>query len=146
MENNNMRVYVISDDKKKRCEGIINAAAAACGGVGAGVAQIPLADSAIITPIQIAMVVGIGKEFDLDLTESAAMAIIASMSSALVGRCVSAGLFGWFPIIGNVVNAATAVGLTELIGRIAMKKFAEDYYTHETIDVEDTSESPHEAV
>ena len=131
-------VYTITEDRKRKCEKIINTAAIACGGVGTGFAQLPFADSAIITPIQIAMVVNIGKEFDLDLTDSAALAIIGSLAGAIAGRSVSACMLGWFPVIGNFVNAATAAGLTEVIGHLAMKKFAEEINVErQTIDAEE---------
>ena len=131
-------VYTITEDRKKKCEKIINTAAIACGGVGTGFAQLPLADSAVITPIQIAMVVKIGKEFDLDLTDSGALAIIGGLAGAIAGRSVSACMLGWFPVVGNFVNAATAAGLTEVIGHLATKKFAEDINVeHKTIEAEE---------
>ncbi len=120
---------VISAAKREKCEKIIHTAAIACGGVGTGFAQLPLADSAIITPIQIAMIVNLGKEFGVEITDSMAMGIIGGLSGAIVGRCVSSVLFGWVPVVGNVVNTATAAGLTEAIGHLAMKKFEEDYST-----------------
>ncbi len=124
--------YLLPDvpkSKKERCEKIIHTAAIACGGVGTGFAQLPLADSAIITPIQIAMIVNLGKVFDREITDSMAVGIIGSLSGAILGRSVSAVLFGWFPVIGNMVNTATAVGLTEAIGHLAWKKFEEDYHS-----------------
>ena len=113
--------------KREKCEKIIHTAAIACGGVGTGFAQFPLADSAIITPIQIAMIVNLGKEFGVEITDSMAVGIIGGLSGAIVGRCVSSVLFGWVPVVGNVVNTATAAGLTEAIGHLAMKKFEDDY-------------------
>ena len=123
----------VPSSKKDKCEKIIHTAAIACGGVGTGFAQLPLADSAIITPIQIAMIVRIGKEFDLEITDSMALAIIGSLSSALVGRCVSSVMFGWFPVIGNIVNTATAAGLTEAIGHLALQKFEDEYRTGKNV-------------
>ena len=118
----------VPETMKEKCEKIIRTAAIACGGVGTGFAQLPLADSAIITPIQVAMIINIGKVYGRDITDSMATAIIGSLSSALTGRCISAVMFGWVPIIGNVVNTVTAAGLTAAIGHLAVKKFADEGY------------------
>ena len=113
--------------KKEKCKKIINAASVACGGIGTGFAQLPLADSALITPIQIMMIINIAKEFDVQVTESMATAIIGSLSGAVAGRCISCVMFGWFPVVGNLVNTATAAGLTKAIGHLALEKFSGDF-------------------
>ena len=108
-----------------KCNAIIHTAAVSCGGVGAGLAQIPASDNAVIVPIQITMIVSLGKVFDLDITEAAAKSIIASVGATVAGRTTSQVLIGWIPGIGNVVNTATAAGITEAIGWIAVKDFIE---------------------
>ena len=113
----------IPPDVQAKCHGIIHAAAMACGGVGTGLAQIPLSDAVIITPIQIGMVVGIGAVFHINVTEAGAKSIIASAGAAIAGRTVSQLLIGWIPGIGNAINTATAAGITEAIGWIAVKHF-----------------------
>ena len=135
MEKNFDEKAIISREKKEKCEKIINASAVACGGVGTGLAQLPLADSAIITPIQIAMVIKIGKELDMDITESMATAIVSSLTGAVLGRSVSAVMFGWLPVVGNIVNAATSTGLTKTIGYLAMKKFKDIIYDNNYADI-----------
>lgn len=110
-------------DQKVKCNSIIHAASVAAGGVGAGLAQVPLADNAVITPIQITMIVSLGKVFDKRVTETAAKAIIASAAASIAGRGVSQMLFGWIPGLGNAINTTTAAGLTEAIGWIAVDHF-----------------------
>lgn len=110
-----------------KCNGIIHAASVACGGVGTGLAQIPASDSAVIIPMQISMIIGLGKVFGFELSESAAKSIIASAGASFAGRTVSQYVIGWVPGIGNIVNTATAAGLTELIGWIAVKNFYDDW-------------------
>lgn len=107
-----------------QCGLIIHAASGAAGAVGTGLAQIPMSDNLVITPIQLAMTISLGKVFGLDLDESAAKAGIASASAAVIGRTVSQVLVGWMPGIGNAINAVTAAGLTETIGWILAKEFA----------------------
>ena len=113
----------LPQDMQKQCHGIIHAAAVACGGVGTGLAQIPAADSVVITPIQISMITALAKVFDLDITEGAAKGLIASAGAGIAGRTASQFLFGWIPVVGNAINTATAAGLTEAIGWIAVQHF-----------------------
>ena len=110
------------------CHGIIHAAAAGAGAAGAGLAQFAGSDNAVIVPIQITMITSIGSQvFGLDITEAAAKSIIASASATIAGRATSQFLVGWIPGIGNVINTATAAGITELIGWIAVDNF---YYRY----------------
>ena len=113
----------IPKDMQDRCQGIIHGASVACGGVGTGLAQIPASDNAVIVPIQIGMIVGLGTVFELNITEATAKSIIASAGASIAGRTVSQFLVGWIPGIGNVINTATAAGITEAIGWIAVKNF-----------------------
>lgn len=115
----------LPSDMEKKCVAIIHGASAACGGVGTGMAQIPLADNAVIVPIQVGMIVSLGTVFDLNITESVAKSIIASAGATVIGRGVSQVLFGWIPVAGNAINTATAAGVTELIGWTAVKNFYE---------------------
>lgn len=113
----------IPEDIKKKCHAIIHSAAVSAGAVGTGMAQIPLADNAVITPIQIAMIVSIGSVFEMRITESAAKGIIATCATSIAGRGLSQLLWGWIPGLGNAINTATATGITEAIGWVAVKHF-----------------------
>ena len=113
----------IPKDMMDKCNKIIHGASVACGGVGTGLAQIPASDNAVIVPIQIGMIVALGGVFDLNITESAAKSIIASAGASVAGRTVSQFLVGWIPGIGNAINTATAAGITEAIGWLAVKNF-----------------------
>lgn len=115
----------LPEDMMKKCHGIIHTASVACGGVGAGFAQIPGSDNAVIVPVQIGMVIGLGTVFNLNITESVAKSIIASASATIVGRTLSQLLVGWIPGLGNAINTATAAGVTEVIGWIAVNNFYE---------------------
>lgn len=113
-------------DYSNKCNAIIHSASVTAGGVGAGLAQVPCSDSAVITPIQIGMVVALGKVFDLDITEGAAKGIIAGMAGAFVGRGIVQVAVGWIPGVGNTINTATAAGLTEAIGWTAANQFYQE--------------------
>lgn len=115
----------MSDEEKKKCHAIIHAASVAAGGVGAGLAQIPGSDNAIITPIQLTMTISLGKVFGKTLSESAALAAIGSVAASTVGRTASQILVGWIPGLGNAINAATAASITEALGWAIAKEFDE---------------------
>ena len=115
-------------NKKERtaCNAIIHSASLAAGGVGAGLAQLPGSDSAAIVPLQIGMIVSLGKVFGIEMTWSAAQATVMSELSTMMGRAVSQALIGWIPGLGNVTNAATAAGVTETLGWGIANEFAKN--------------------
>ena len=114
----------INSEQYAACHGIIHTASAAAAATGAGLAQLPCSDNAVITPIQLAMTVALGRVFGLELTESAAKAAMVSMAGATVGRTLSQVLVGWLPGVSNVINAATAAGVTETLGWLLSEDFA----------------------
>lgn len=116
--------YGLTEGQLKKCHAIIHSASAAAGGVGTGLAQIPLADSVVITPIQLAMITSLGAVFELRITESVAKGILGSATAAIAGRSISQLLVGWVPVIGNAINTATAAGITEAIGWLAVKNLS----------------------
>lgn len=113
----------LTDDQKVKCNGIIHTAAVAAGGVGTGLAQIPLSDNLVITPIQITMITSIGAVFGIRVTEGVSKGIISSAAASIIGRGAVQVLLGWIPGVGNAINTATAAGITEAIGWIAVAHF-----------------------
>ena len=95
---------------------IIHGAAAAAAAAAAGLAQLPGTDNAVITPIQVAMIIAIGEVHDQKLSKGAALSVLSGASAGIVGRTVSQFLVGWIPGFGNAINASTAAGVTESIG------------------------------
>ena len=110
-----------------KCNGIIHGASVAAGGVGAAGAQIPVADNAVITPIQIGMIIALAKVFDRNLTKEAALGVLKGAGAAFIGRGVSQVLIGWVPGLGNAINTATAAGLTEAIGWMSVTQFYDEW-------------------
>lgn len=106
----------MTDDQKEKCHLIIHSASTAAAGVGAGLAQIPLSDNAVIMPIQIAMIIGLGKVFHQNITDSAAKGLALASIGTLIGRGTVQVLLGWIPVLGNAINATTAAGITEALG------------------------------
>jgi uncharacterized protein (DUF697 family) len=86
-------------------------------------AQLPAADAAVLIPIQVTMIMSLGGVFGLNIVEGAAKGIISAFGATIAGRAVSQFLLGWLPGIGNIINATTAAGLTEVIGWYAADTF-----------------------
>lgn len=117
------REWKLTKKQRQKCSSIIHSASVAAAGVGAGLAQIPGSDNAVITPIQLTMTISLGRVFGIELTESAARAAIASVAASTVGRTVAQVLVGWIPGFGNAINASTAAGLTEMMGWMLAEDF-----------------------
>jgi uncharacterized protein (DUF697 family) len=111
--------------RDEKIHGLIHTAATACAAVGGGLAQAPGTDAAVITPIQVAMIVAIGQEHGVPASKAAASKLILPFAAA-AGRALSQWLVGWLPGLGNAVNAATAAALTEAIGWAADAYFADE--------------------
>ena len=95
---------------------IVHGAAASAAAAAAGLAQIPGSDNAVITPIQVAMIIAIGEVHGQQLSKSAALSTLSAVSAGIAGRTLSQFLVGWIPGYGNAVNATTAFAITEAIG------------------------------
>ena len=113
----------MSEHQKNMCNGIIHTASASASLAAAGLAQIPLSDTAVITPIQITMLISLSQVFDLRISEGAAKSLVASFTASYVGRAAAQMLVGWIPGFGNVINSVTAAALTESIGWKAADHF-----------------------
>lgn len=117
----------MTNNQNAKCHAIIHAASTAAAAVGSGLAQIPGSDNGPLVAIQATMVISIGQVFDVNLKETGARAFLSTRLSHMVGkhaaRFAAQVLVGWIPWIGNVVNAATAAGITEAIGWIVVKEF-----------------------
>lgn len=113
-------------DKLKKCHGIIHTATAAAGAAGA--IPIPISDAVPIGAAQVAMIVGLGKVFDLTIGNSAAKSIAGVGVASLVGTRVVSSILKAVPgvgtVAGAVLGAATAATITETLGWL----IADDFY------------------
>jgi uncharacterized protein (DUF697 family) len=113
----------LSKEQTAKCHAIIHTASVAAGGIGTGLAQIPLSDNLLLAPIQITMVISIGGVFGIKVTDGMAKGILSTLAASFIGRGVSQVLVGLMPVIGNIINTATAASLTEAVGWLAVKHF-----------------------
>jgi uncharacterized protein (DUF697 family) len=109
--------------QKRRCRQIIHGAALAGALVASGLAQVPGSDNAILVPIEILMVIGLGKVFNIRLRHSYRTSLIVGTTATMIGRGVSEFLVGWIPVFGNVFDAATAVCVIEVLGWVVAREF-----------------------
>lgn len=108
--------------RDQKVHGVIHTASLAAAGVGAGLAQIPGSDAAVLVPLQTAMIIGIAHVHGVGLDKASATSLLLTFTATMAGRTASQILVGWMPGIGNTINAATAAGLTEAIGWAAHTK------------------------
>lgn len=115
----------MTKDQEIKCHAIIHAATAASGGTSFFTAQIPLADSAVIVPAQMAMVVGLAGVFGYKLSEGVAEAMVGPIVAQQLGQAAAKTLVGLIPIAGNITKAGISVTFTETLGWYVASKFAE---------------------
>lgn len=113
-------------DIKKKCHGVIHTATGAA--TAGGLLPIPLADTIPISTAQVAMIISLGKIFDLTISDSVAKAIIGVSLSQTVGRTVVSSILkaipGLGPSVGSFFGGATAGAVTEALGWLV----ADDFY------------------
>lgn len=113
----------MSIKRRKECKKIIRLATTAAGAMGAANAQLPLGDVFSIVTVQAYMLKTIAAVYDKPVS----LGIVTSMGAAalaqLGSRAISQIVIGWIPGYGNIVNAATAAGLTESMGWLMVKAF-----------------------
>lgn len=115
----------LTKEEAVKCHGIIHAASIAAGGVSAATAQIPLADSAIIVPTQMSMIIALGQVFGYKLSEGITESLIVPLVVQELGKGAAKSLVGVIPIAGNVVKAGISVTFTEALGWLVANHFAE---------------------
>lgn len=113
----------LPNDMLIKCHAIIHPASLGAGVVGAGLAQLPGSDNAVLLPIQVSMLIGLGAVFNLDIKEAGAKGLVLNYGASLAGRAASQYIVGWIPGYGNVINATTAASLTEAMGWLAVEDF-----------------------
>lgn len=119
----------------EECRAAIHSASIAAAAAAGSNADMPLSDSAVITPIQVTMVSRLGEIFGLTLTEAAAQGALAAGIAAHLGRRVSAFLTGIVPGLETLICAASAAGMTEVVGWSVAEEFARQSEVQEMEDM-----------
>jgi len=115
-------------DEEAKCNAIIHTASVAAGAMG--IIPIGPADTLMITPTQIAMIISLGAVFNIRVTESVAKSILSGLALSIAGRFVASTLLNFIPIVGWIIKGGTAAGLTEAIGWAAVAHFQDINENH----------------
>ncbi|MGM7698470.1 GTPase family protein [Microbacterium sp. A84] len=92
---------------------IIGAATAAA---AAAAVPVPVADAAILAPIQLAMMGRIATIYDLEIKTLLSAGALAQLGVQLAGRALASSFLKLIPGAGSVVNAGVAAALTAATG------------------------------
>jgi uncharacterized protein (DUF697 family) len=111
----------LTKDEKIKCNAIIHSASVATGAMG--VIPIGPADTLMITPTQIGMIVSLGVVFNIRVSENLAKSILGGLALSVAGRAVAATILNFIPVVGWAIKGGTAAALTEAIGWTAVAHF-----------------------
>ncbi|WP_291424721.1 YcjF family protein [Deinococcus sp.] len=112
--------------REENAEEVIKSAAVLTGAVA--VEPIPFADILVITPIQVKMVLHIGKIYGFDFSMERATEIArelgATVAYGIAARQVMRGIAKMaLPVIGGLITAPAVYGWTFALGRLAQNYF-----------------------
>jgi len=120
--------------KEEKAKAVISGYAVSAG--AAAIQPIPLVDSFIIAPIQIAMILHLGKIYGVAITKSAAGGILSSLGLSLAGNMLFLNLVSFVPGFKQVLGPAIAYGLTYTSGLIVKELFETGNLTPSKADLE----------
>ncbi len=108
------------------------------GGAAAAVMANPVvgSDAILRVPLQIAMIIHLGRLHGMELTAAVARSLIGTVGSTLAGRFVYQQLISFIPVVKNFVGPALAFSLTYLVGQIVNEMFKNKRMTLDTDEVE----------
>lgn len=106
-QNNNIEL------KKSRANKTIAAAAITAAGIGA--VPIPLADTSVLVPVQLAMIAHITSIYNMDNMDSLQKGLVSDLIITQIGKSLASQLLKFIPL-GSVVNAGVASSITGALG------------------------------
>jgi uncharacterized protein (DUF697 family)/predicted GTPase len=105
--------------KSAAAQKTIGGAATAAAAVGA--APIPVADAAVLVPIQLGMMATISRIYGIDVGRATTAALAATVTATTTGRTLAGGLLKLVPgvgtVVGGAITAGVASGLTLAMGQ-----------------------------
>ena len=143
------KIQAALDSKRQRANVAVGIAAAAAAAVGA--TPIPIADAALIIPVQLTMLVSISAIWGLDLSEASLATIVSgaitSTAGTLGGRALVGALLKFIPgvgtVAGSIISGSTAAVITTTFGQTYIatlyaltKKYPDQMPTAEEIRTE----------
>lgn len=113
-------------NEEQNADEVIKSAALLSGAIA--VEPIPFADILLITPVQVKMVLHVGKIYGFEITQERALEIVrelgATVAYGMAARQVMRGLTKMaIPVIGGLITAPAVYGWTFALGRLAQNYF-----------------------
>ncbi|KAB1651992.1 GTPase [Pseudoclavibacter chungangensis] len=112
--------------KREMARKVVVVAAAAAAGVAA--VPVPVANAAVLAPLQLGMMGRIAVIYDLEIKTMLSAGALAQLGVQFTGRALAGGLLALIPGAGNVINAGVAAALTGATGEGWMR-LCEQVYT-----------------
>ena len=112
----------INKSKEERSKKIIRNYALSAATVA--VEPIPIVDSILLAPVQIAMVIHQGKIYGIKVTKTVASGLINTLGLSFIGHELFLILVGFFPGMKQVLGPSIAFSLTWVSGLIVNELFA----------------------
>ena len=106
-------------ERKRKATAIIGASVALATGVGA--TPIPVADAAVLIPIQTAMIASLAALYGL--RKEAIQHAVLPFVARVVGIYAASSLLKLLPVLGSIVNAAVAGSITGALGWYTQMQF-----------------------
>lgn len=86
---------------------------------------VPMSDALVLAPIQIAMILHLGKLYGMELTMSMASALLTNLGLTFVGRFTAQTLISFVPGVKHFVGPPLAFGLTYTMGLVVADLFSQ---------------------
>ena len=115
--------YTDASDEEKRLavEQLIRVCSVAAGAVT--IQPFPFVDTALITPIQLAMVQGVGKIHGYKLDTKSIVEMLGTFGASIVAQNLIMGAAKFIPFFGWVVSISISYALTWAIGEVSNHYF-----------------------
>lgn len=111
-----------AEDKVRAVRELITVCSTAAGAVA--IQPVPLLDVVLITPIQIALVQGIGRIHGHHLDRRSVLEILGTFGASLVSQNILLATAKLVPVAGWLAGAAMAYAMTWAIGEVAQHYFS----------------------
>ena len=111
--------YTDASDEEKRAavEQLIRVCSVSAGAVT--IQPFPFVDTALITPIQLAMVQGVGKIHGYKLDSKSVVEMLGTFGASIVAQNIIMGAAKFIPFFGWVVSISIGYALTWAIGEVS---------------------------
>jgi uncharacterized protein (DUF697 family) len=80
-------------------------------------------DAILLVPLQIAMILHLGRLHGMEITAAVARSLLSTLGSTLAGRFVYQQLISFIPVVKNFAGPVLAFSLTYLMGQIVNSMF-----------------------